>query len=327
MSAHGRGEEFISLCVVVFDTEAGTLRYASAGHPPAWLWHDGEVRPLRATGPLLMLDPDGDVPQPRDRRSTPATCCCSTPTGWPRPATASSSSARSASPTPCAAIPGVDADVLCKSLLEAARDFASRPAHRRRRHPRHPPDLSATPRPVGRRRGRCAGRPTRAAREGNLRPAGGDKLAARRASCSSATGSPCCSTTGSFVEDALLANAAADDLPADGVVTGVGPRRRPAGVRHGQRPDGQGGLVGGAHGREDRAAHRARAAPRAAGLLAGRLGRRPHHRPGRAVPRPPGRGAHLLQPGAAVGAGAADLLPVRAVGRGRRLHPQRSATS
>ena len=28
---------------------------------------------------------------------------------------------------------------------------------------------------------------------------------------------------GSFVEDALLANAAADDLPADGVVTGVGP--------------------------------------------------------------------------------------------------------
>ena len=132
------GEEFISLCVVVFDTEAGTLRYASAGHPPAWLWHDREVRPLRATGPLLMLDPDGDVHQPGDPARHRRPRACSTPTGWPRPATASSCSARSASPTRSGAIPGVDPDVLCKSLLEAARDFASAPHHRRRRHPRHP---------------------------------------------------------------------------------------------------------------------------------------------------------------------------------------------
>src|SRR3546814_18878801 len=59
MSGLERQEEFISLCVVVFDTEAATLRVASAGHPAAWLWHDREVRALRATGPLLMLDPDG----------------------------------------------------------------------------------------------------------------------------------------------------------------------------------------------------------------------------------------------------------------------------
>ena len=80
---------------------------------------------------------------------------------------------------------------------------------------------------------------------------------------------------GSFVEDGLLANAAADDLPADGVVTGVGHGRRPAGVRDGQRPDGQGRLVGRPHRREDRAPDRARPARRAAGVLAGRLGRAP----------------------------------------------------
>ncbi len=57
MSVLERGEEFISLCILVFDIEAETLRYASAGHPAAFVWHDGEVRPLGATGPLLMLDP------------------------------------------------------------------------------------------------------------------------------------------------------------------------------------------------------------------------------------------------------------------------------
>jgi serine phosphatase RsbU (regulator of sigma subunit) len=57
MSVLERGEEFISLCVLVFDTDAETLRYASAGHPAAFVWHEREVRPLGATGPLLMLTP------------------------------------------------------------------------------------------------------------------------------------------------------------------------------------------------------------------------------------------------------------------------------
>ena len=100
------------------------------------------------------------------------------------------------------------------------------------------------------------------------------------------------------------------------------PHRRPPGVRDGERPDGEGRLVGRAHGREDRAAHRARAAPRAAGRVPRRLRRRAHHRPGRAVPRPPRRRAHLRQRGAALGQGAAGVLPVRAVGRGRRVHPR-----
>src|SRR5439155_26537 len=44
LSAQNRGDEFVSLCVTVFDESAGTLRFSSAGHLPAWLWHDGELR-------------------------------------------------------------------------------------------------------------------------------------------------------------------------------------------------------------------------------------------------------------------------------------------
>ena len=127
MGSAARVEEFISLVVVVFDTEARTLRFASAGHPAAWLWHEREVQPLRATGPLLLLDPDGSATSPARSRSTPATSCCCTRTGWPRPVTARRCSVRSGSSQFMRRDPGVDADVLCKSLLEAARDFASSP--------------------------------------------------------------------------------------------------------------------------------------------------------------------------------------------------------
>ncbi len=57
LASGDRTEEFISTCVVVFDTEAGTLRYASAGHPAVLLFHESGSKPLRSTGPLLMLDP------------------------------------------------------------------------------------------------------------------------------------------------------------------------------------------------------------------------------------------------------------------------------
>ncbi len=57
LAAGDRDEEFISVAVIVFDTEAATLRYASAGHPAVFLFREEGTLPLRSTGPLLMLDP------------------------------------------------------------------------------------------------------------------------------------------------------------------------------------------------------------------------------------------------------------------------------
>lgn len=58
LSDYERPEEFVSLCVMVFDDDAASLRWASAGHPAAWLCQDRAVRPLRSTGPVLMMDRD-----------------------------------------------------------------------------------------------------------------------------------------------------------------------------------------------------------------------------------------------------------------------------
>ena len=141
MSTPDGAEEFISLCVVVFDTEAGTLRYASAGHPPAWLWHDREVRPLRSTGPLLMLDPDGSYLS-REIPLDVGDLVLLYTDGLAEARDGEQLFGEERIANTLRRDPGVDPDVLCKSLLEAARDFASVAAHRRRRHPRHPADLT-----------------------------------------------------------------------------------------------------------------------------------------------------------------------------------------
>jgi phosphoserine phosphatase RsbU/P len=126
MSAMDRGEEFISLCVVVFDTEAGTLRFASAGHPPAWLWHEREVSPLRATGPLLMLDPKGtyfsrEIPLVEGDMAVLYT------DGLAEARSGDSLFGEDRVATIIRRDPGAAPDVLCKTLLEAARDFSEGP--------------------------------------------------------------------------------------------------------------------------------------------------------------------------------------------------------
>ena len=126
MSAIGRNEEFISMCVAVFDTQAGTLRYASAGHPTAWLWHDREVQPLRATGPLLMLDPEAsfysrEIPLELNDLLLVYT------DGLAEARIGDQQFGEERIAQVLRRDPGVDPDVLCKSLLEAAVDFASGP--------------------------------------------------------------------------------------------------------------------------------------------------------------------------------------------------------
>jgi serine phosphatase RsbU (regulator of sigma subunit) len=126
MAAMERVEEFISICVVVFDTEAGTLRFASAGHPPAWLWHEREVSPLRATGPLLMLDPDGTYFS-REIGMEEGDMALLYTDGLAEARSGDQLFGEDRIATIIRRDPGAAPDVLCKTLLEAARDFAEGP--------------------------------------------------------------------------------------------------------------------------------------------------------------------------------------------------------
>lgn len=126
MSALEAGEELISLCVVMFDSEAGTMRWASAGHPTVWLWHQREVRPLKATGPLLMLDPKGTFIS-REIPLESGDLLLMYTDGLTEARDGDQFFGEERAATMLRRDPGVDPEVLCKSLLEAAKDFASGP--------------------------------------------------------------------------------------------------------------------------------------------------------------------------------------------------------
>lgn len=124
ISTMERSEEFISLVVVVFDTAASTIRYASAGHPAAWLWHDRDVRPLRATGPLLMLDPNGSYTS-REIPLDSGDLVLMYTDGLAEARNGENQFGEERIANLLRRDPGAEPGVLCKALLESARDFAA----------------------------------------------------------------------------------------------------------------------------------------------------------------------------------------------------------
>lgn len=126
MAAIGRPDEFVSLFVAVHDSEAGTLRHASAGHPPAWMWHGREVAPLEATGPLLMIDPASSFAS-REVAMDRGDVLVVYTDGLTEARDGDQLFGEERIATTLRRDPGVAPDVLCKSLLEAATDFSSGP--------------------------------------------------------------------------------------------------------------------------------------------------------------------------------------------------------
>ncbi len=123
MSSIERAEEFISVVIAVFDTEAQTMRYASAGHPAAWLWHEREVQPLRATGALLMLDSRSSYFS-REIPLDSGDMVLMYTDGLAEVRYGDAQFGEDRIAQHLRRDPTVSPSVLCKSLMEAARDFA-----------------------------------------------------------------------------------------------------------------------------------------------------------------------------------------------------------
>ena len=126
MSLHARAEEFVSILVAVFDAEAGTVRYASAGHTTGWLWHDRDVHPLAATGPLLLLDPGAGY-HSREVEVQEDDLLLVYTDGLSEARDGMTQFGEERVGQVLRRDPGVHVQVLCKSLVEAARDFSSTP--------------------------------------------------------------------------------------------------------------------------------------------------------------------------------------------------------
>jgi serine phosphatase RsbU (regulator of sigma subunit) len=126
LSASGRPEDLVSVCSVVIDTTAGALRYASAGHPPAWLWQDSDLRALRATGPLLTLDPKGSF-YSRELPLEPGDLLLLYTDGLAEARSGGQLFGEERIASIIRREPNHDPTTLCKILLEAASDFAASP--------------------------------------------------------------------------------------------------------------------------------------------------------------------------------------------------------
>lgn len=126
LSASGRPEDLVSVCVALFDTEANSLRHASAGHPAAWLWQDQEMHALRSTGPLLTLDRDAKYIS-RERRLLVGDLLLMYTDGLAEARSGGQIFGEDRIAGHVRRDPGQDTTIMCKDLLEAARDFAAEP--------------------------------------------------------------------------------------------------------------------------------------------------------------------------------------------------------
>ncbi len=124
LSTMGRPEDLVSVCIVLFDTEAGTIRHASAGHPPAWAWQQGDMTPLRSTGPLLAMDPNAAYFS-RDLPLQTGDLVVLYTDGLSEARSGGQVFGEERIGNIVRRDPGQDASLICKTLIEAARDFSS----------------------------------------------------------------------------------------------------------------------------------------------------------------------------------------------------------
>src|SRR5579884_2232753 len=191
MSSQPHTEELVSLCAVVFDQSAGTLRYASAGH-----LHQPRGRSGPRRRPAAVHRRPGRGPRRREPLRRGA--------GGEHPA---------ARPRPRREHPVQDA--------ARRRPRVRRPALRRRhRHPGRAPHVTAEPTGPSPSEPAALAAANERALAGN-RSEGADKLA-RQNKLFVRERLALLLDPGSLVEDGLLANASDGSLPADGVVTGTG---------------------------------------------------------------------------------------------------------
>jgi len=126
VSDYERPEEFVSLCVLIFDAEAGTVRYASAGHPPAWLCHEREVSALKATGPVLMMDPDAKFLS-RERPFADGDLVVALSDGVAESRSGNQFFGDERIAAVVRRFDGAPAQEVCQELVHAAQEFASAP--------------------------------------------------------------------------------------------------------------------------------------------------------------------------------------------------------